>query len=136
VIHFDTTFLVDLIRERRRDERGPANAMLDELPGDEEGRLSVHALCELRVGVELTRDPARERARVDAVVGSLTVALPDDDVFPATYARLLADLQRRGTPVASMDLLIGTAAIVDSAPLVTRNLKHFRQIPGLDLRSY
>ena len=136
MIHFDTSYLVDLLRERQRDERGPAHGLLEGLPAEEEGCLSVHALCELLIGVELAQQPARERERVRHLVSSLSVALPDEDVFPETYARLLAHVQRRGTPVATMDLLIGTAAVQASAPLVTRNPQHFRPIPDLEVRTY
>lgn len=52
------------------------------------------------------------------------------------YARLLAATARRGPPVAAMDLLIGTAAILDDAPLVTRNVKGFSRVPGLRVLKY
>lgn len=136
MIHFDTSFLVDVLRERRRRALGPANELLESLADDEEGCLSIHALCELLVGVELAADPSRERERVQRLVEALSVALPDEETFPDTYARLLAQVQRRGTPVATMDLLIGTAAVQASAALVTRNPRHFRPIPGLDVRTY
>ncbi len=42
----------------------------------------------------------------------------------------------RGRPVASMDLLIATAAILDDASLVTRNAKDFSRIPGLRTLAY
>jgi predicted nucleic acid-binding protein len=35
-----------------------------------------------------------------------------------------------------MDLLIGTAALLDDAALVTRNVKDFARIPGLRVLSY
>jgi predicted nucleic acid-binding protein len=35
-----------------------------------------------------------------------------------------------------MDLLIGTAALLDDAPLVTRNVKDFSRIPGLQVVGY
>jgi predicted nucleic acid-binding protein len=35
-----------------------------------------------------------------------------------------------------MDLLIAAAALVDQAPLLTRNLGHFRRIPGLKVLTY
>ena len=33
-------------------------------------------------------------------------------------------------------LLIGTAALIDDAPLVTKNVKDFRRVPGLRVISY
>jgi predicted nucleic acid-binding protein len=35
-----------------------------------------------------------------------------------------------------MDLLIGTAALLDDAALVTRNVKDLSRVPGLRLLSY
>lgn len=136
MIHFDTSFLVDLLRERRRKQPGPAHRCLDELPGGEEGRASLHAVCELHAGAALAQDPASERRRVQRIVGVLSVAIPDEEEFPRTYGRLLAELQRAGTPVGVMDLLIATAAVRDSAPLVTGNPKHFRLIRELEVVTY
>lgn len=136
MIHFDTSFLVDVLRERRRGVNGPARQLLEGLPDDEEGCLSVYALCELLVGVALAPDATRERGRVERLVGAMSVVLPDEEQFPDTYARLLTDLQRRGSRVATTDLLIGTAAVLATAPLVTRNPSHFRPIAGLDVHTY
>jgi len=35
-----------------------------------------------------------------------------------------------------MDLLIATAAILDRAPLVTHNARHFSKVPGLSVEKY
>jgi predicted nucleic acid-binding protein len=35
-----------------------------------------------------------------------------------------------------MDLLIATSALLDDAPLVTRNVKDFSRVPGLRLLEY
>lgn len=35
-----------------------------------------------------------------------------------------------------MDLLIATAAVVDDAPLVSRNVKDFSPVPGLRVLGY
>lgn len=133
MIHFDTSFLVDVLRERRRGVAGPARQLLDGLPDDEEGCVNVHTHG---VSFSLVPDPAREGERVQRLVSAMSVSLPDAEKFPDTYARLLADLQRRGTPIATMDLLIGTAAVRASAPLVTRDPSHFHPIAGLDVLTY
>lgn len=132
--HLDTSFLVDLLREAGRGEDGPATGVLDQL-ADEELGISVHVVCELQAGAELSDDPEQERSRVGELLAPLTLAIPDAR-FPAVYGRLLAELAGRGERVPTMDLLIGTSAIVQRAPLVTRNAADFDRIPGLKVLSY
>ncbi len=38
--------------------------------------------------------------------------------------------------IDAMDLLIGTAAVIDGAPLITRNTRHFSKLPGLQVVEY
>jgi predicted nucleic acid-binding protein len=38
--------------------------------------------------------------------------------------------------MAAMDLLIATAATLDDAPLVTRNVKDFSRVPGVRVLRY
>jgi tRNA(fMet)-specific endonuclease VapC len=52
------------------------------------------------------------------------------------YGRLLAAIERGGRPVAAMDLLIATAALVDDATLITRNVKDFARVHGLRMTGY
>lgn len=137
MIHFDSSFLIDLLRERRRglEDDGPAHRLLSTLPGAEAASVSVHAVCELYVGIELTQRPEQERQRVERLLSTLSIAAPDES-FPPVYARLLADLRSRGAIIATMDLLIATAAVCAGAPLVSRNPGHFERIPGLEVVSY
>lgn len=133
--HFDSSFLIDLLRERRRGEDGPAHRLLSTLPTDEEARVSVHAVCELYVGVELAQRREEERRRVEHLLSTLAIQVPDE-TFAPIYARLLVDLQARGATLATMDLLIATAALCEGAPLVTRNPRHFERVPGLEVITY
>lgn len=132
--HLDTSFLVDLLRESARRTGGPATKQLAAL-ADEPLGVAVHVACELYAGAELSADPERERTRVTALLAPLEVLVPDDR-FPTEYGRLLATLRRRGEVISRRELLIATAAIVDAAPLVTRNAREFDRVPGLDVRSY
>jgi len=134
VTHLDTSYLVDLLRETRRGEPGPASALLDSL-ADEPLAVSVHVACELYGGAELSRDPAVERAHVDALLAALEV-VPPDDGFPARYGEILAELRKRGQSISTMDLLIATAALGHGATLVTRNARDFDRVPGLIVRGY
>ena len=132
--HLDTSFLVDLLRETAKGSDGPARQKLASL-ADAELWVSVHVACELGAGAELSTNPEAERAKIDTLLGGVQIAYPDERFAPA-YGRLLAWLRKRGDTVATMDLLIATAAIVDSAPIVTRNTKHFIRVPGLTVIDY
>lgn len=134
MIHVDTSFLVDLMREAARGESGPATRFLESRPEEVLGA-SVFVFCELAAGAELARDTVRERERV-ARLGESLEAVNPDATFAATYGRLLARMQRAGVQIGTMDLLIGTAALEGGAPLVTRNRKDFEKIPGLDVLTY
>jgi len=135
VIHFDSSFLIDLQREMGRERPGAAFAFIESLDNDEILAVSVHVVCELRAGAELTRKPLMEHETLGDLLGGFLVVSPDAK-FAVTYGRLLASLQRSGQRITAMDLLIATAAIQDEAPLVTRNVKDFSRVPGLRVLTY
>jgi predicted nucleic acid-binding protein len=135
VIHLDTTFLVDLLRERRRDRFGPASTYLEGLPEDDVLGVSVHVVCELMAGVQAAGAPAGELDRVSRLCEALVVRYPDER-FAVEYGRLLTRTRVSGTLIDTMDLLIATAAVLDGVPLVTRNARHFSKVPGLALEEY
>ena len=133
--HLDSSFLIDLLREHVRERPGPAFDCIESLDPAEALGVSVHVLCELRAGAELTKRPLAEHETLDRVLSGLLVVYPDER-FAAAYGRLYAVTSRRGTPMSSMDLLIATAATLDDAQLVTRNVKDFGRVPGLRLLDY
>ena len=65
----------------------------------------------------------------------LTVVVPDA-TFPVAYGELEAHLRRHGTPIPTMDLLIGTTARTFGLPLLTRDADHYGLIPGLVVETY
>jgi tRNA(fMet)-specific endonuclease VapC len=135
VIHLDSSLLIDLLRETFRERPGPAFDALESIDDTELLGVSVHVVCELRAGAELARKPVKEHEELDRLLSGLVVAYPDARFAPA-YARLLAAIQRSGRSVAAMDLLIATAAIIDDAPLITRNARDFLRVPGLRVLGY
>ena len=62
------------------------------------------------------------------------MVIPFDARSAAEFDRLrqIKNLKRIGRA----DLLIASIALAQRATLVTRNLRHFRQIPGLNLENW
>lgn len=129
----DTTFCIDLLREAHRGP-GPATAALERL-GDTLLFVSVFVLCELHAGARLSTHAQRELRGLERLAENLTVVYPDA-AFPVAYAELEVTLRRAGTPVPTMDLLIGTTAKMLGMPLLTRDTAHYRLVPGLIVETY
>lgn len=59
------------------------------------------------------------------------VSLPFDDQSAEIYAKIRADLERKGTPIGAYDLQIAAIAIANHLTLITHNIKEFGRIDEL-----
>jgi tRNA(fMet)-specific endonuclease VapC len=134
VIHLDTSFAIDLLREARRGEEGPATRFLATLDL-EDVYISLFVQCELLVGAELSQRIDRAKEEIVELCSRIRTVYPDERL-PPVYAGLLSSLTRSGRLIETMDVLIGTMAVIDGAVVVTRNVKHFNRIPDLKILSY
>lgn len=135
MIHLDTSLLVDLERELAKERPGAAFEFMESIDRNEVISVSVFAVCELRGGAEAFKQPLFEHERLDDLLRGILVAYPDQRFAPV-YARAWAGTNGQRRPVAEMDLLIATSALLDDAPLVTRNIKDFSRVPGLRVIGY
>jgi predicted nucleic acid-binding protein len=119
---FDSTFFVALHRELRRAQRGPAQEFLlhhaDEICG----------MSEITRG-ELARGFATKAAWTDFC--DRFVIYPYNDAVAWRAAEIFTDLRKRGVMTGENDLWIAATALETGGVLVTRNVKHFREIRGL-----
>jgi predicted nucleic acid-binding protein len=92
VIHFDTSFVVDLMREASARKQGPARTLLTSFMQDEVA-ISLFVACELAAGVALAGRADEERAKVQRVCANLRVVYPDDR-FPDFFGEILGSLRR------------------------------------------
>lgn len=95
----------------------------------------MHVLSELLYGAELAPNRARAQQAIHRLTDGFIVSHTDERFAPA-YAKLFASLGRAKRTVATMDLMIATAALLDDAHLVTRNVKDFSRVPGSRLLNY
>jgi len=125
----DTNALSDLIR----NPAGPVAQRLAALAGDLPCT-SIVVACELRFGA-LRKGSAVLTGRVEQLLAALPV-LPFDAPADAHYADIRAALERAGTPIGGNDLLIAAHARSKGLTLVTRNLREFERVPGLQTANW
>lgn len=129
-VALDTTFLIDLQRERLRDEPGgPAHRFLEADP-DLELHLCATALGEFAEGFE-NRDDMLMRT-----VRELHVLLPIDEETALEYGRITRSLRSQGRLIGTNDLWIAAASLRHRLPLLTANAQEFGRVDGLEVLAY
>jgi tRNA(fMet)-specific endonuclease VapC len=96
--------------------------------------VSVVTEAELRFGAERHPAAVRLRMAVDEFLAPLQV-LAWDSSAALQYAKLRASLERSGTPVGNLDLMIAAHVLSLDAVLVT-NDRVFRYVKGLTIEDW
>jgi tRNA(fMet)-specific endonuclease VapC len=93
--------------------------------------VSVITAAELRFGAEKAARPTLAEL-VEAYLDRLAILDWTNEVTHH-YARIRTELERSGKPIGNMDLLIASHAVSQGMTVVTNDLKHFSDIPGLNV---
>lgn len=126
----DTNVCIDLLRGRSPVLESHVRQFL---PGDL--GLSSITVYELAHGARRSSDPARNEAAL-AVFYLPLVLLPFDATAATIAGQVHAHLEQAGTPIGANDLLIAGHALALGVPLVTRNVREFRRVPGLQVEQW
>lgn len=97
--------------------------------------ISTITLAELELGVEKSAMPEKNTAALMQLLSILTV-LPFTDLAAVEYGKICAYLQRNGTPIGTMDMLIAAHAKSENAVIVTNNVKEFKRVPDLKIENW
>ena len=132
----DTTVLIDLGRRKTNPMHQRARAEVGRLLADGQTFFTSRINeAEFRVGPEMSPDRRTELEKVERVLARLMI-LEFDAAAAARYAVIKAATYKRGRSVGDCDTLIASVALANGQSLITRNTKHFDEIPGLSLVSY
>ena len=101
------------------------------------GRLFVPtiALGELYAGAYHVSDPTDLLQRIEDLLEDVNV-LDFDPVCAKKFGEIRGSLLRQGISIPSVDLMIGSVALVHDLTLVTHNTADFRNIPGIRLENW
>lgn len=97
--------------------------------------ISSITLAELEYGVEKSSFPDKNCLALIRFLSILHV-LPFDDSAAIEYGKICAYLQKKGTPVGTMDMLIAGHAKANNMILVTNNTREFMRVPELQLENW
>jgi predicted nucleic acid-binding protein len=125
----DTTFLIDLQRGLRHGRPAGAVRFLEERPA-EPVSISLVSWLEFAEGYDTDREDACRQ-----FLSRFPLVLPD---VPIAWraSRLSRSLRALGRPMADHDLWMAATALERRRPLVTKNVRHFHDVPGLEVITY
>jgi len=135
-----TGFLLDTNVLSEFSRRGEPDARVKRWLTETEDRFlftSVLALAEIRQGIELC-GPGKRRAALEEWLEQdlrrsfQTRLLTVTQAVADRWAVLSARMQQRGTPLATIDGLIGATAVEHGLTMTTRNVKDFAAL-GIEI---
>jgi tRNA(fMet)-specific endonuclease VapC len=97
--------------------------------------ISSITLSELLYGVSKSSKPNQNQIALMQFVAPLEI-LPYGDEAAQYYGDLRAHLEKQGTPIGSLDMLIAAHALSIACTLVTNNEKEFIRIPNLKIDNW
>lgn len=97
--------------------------------------ISSITFSELMYGAAKSSRPEQNRIALTQFVAPLEI-MPYDDSAAGRYGDLRACLERQGTPIGSLDMLIAAHALALDCVLVTNNEKEFARVPKLRMENW
>lgn len=97
--------------------------------------ISSITYAELMHGIEKSQAVEKNRMAVTLFLSPISI-LNFDGFAAEEYGRIRADLERKGTPIGPMDLLIASHARSEGLILVTNNTREFYRVNGLTVEDW
>jgi len=111
--------------------------VLDRLKKAEISEITISSitLSELLFGVSKSSKPEQNLMALTQFVAPLDI-LPYGDEAAQYYGELRAHLEKQGTPIGSLDMLIAAHALSISGTLITNNENEFNWVPNLNIENW
>jgi tRNA(fMet)-specific endonuclease VapC len=97
--------------------------------------ISSITLSELEYGVEKSKAPEKNRMALNEFLAPFEI-LPFDNICALMYGKIRASLEKIGSVIGPLDLLIAAHCLSVNYTLVTNNEKEFCRINGLKIENW
>ena len=100
------------------------------------GEIGVCSVVAAELAYGVAKSGSRRNREALEMFMAPLIILPFDEAAIWVYGDLRAELERRGTPIGSLDTMIAAHALSQQAPLVTNHTREFARVPGLQLQNW
>jgi len=97
--------------------------------------ISSVTYAELVHGVEKSQAVEKNRLALALLLANIEI-LDFDAAAAETYGKIRADLEKKGTPIGSLDIMIAGHAMSLNYTVVTNNTKEFSRVKDLKLENW
>ena len=97
--------------------------------------ISTITLSELEYGVMKSAKPEQNKVALAEFLAPIAI-MSYDDYAAQHYGRIRAYLEKYGTPIGSLDMLIAAHALSLEVVLVTNNMAEFQRVKNLNLEDW
>ena len=97
--------------------------------------ISSITLSELEYGVMKSTRPEQNKLALAQFIAPMEISAYDD-VAAQHYGKIRANLERRGTPIGSLDMLIAAHALSLKSVLITNNESEFKRVSNLKIGNW
>ena len=97
--------------------------------------ISSVTYAELVHGVEKSKAIEKNRVALTLLLANIEI-LNFDSLAAESYGKIRADLEKAGTPIGPLDMMIAGHAKTLDYTLVTNNTKEFARVKGLKLENW
>jgi len=126
----DTNICIYIIKQKPKDviERF-RQAQVSEIG------VSSITLSELEYGVMKSAKPEQNKLALAQFIAPIEISAYDD-VAAQHYGVIRAHLERQGTPIGSLDMLIAAHALSQNSVLITNNESEFKRVSNLKIENW
>ena len=97
--------------------------------------VSSITIAEMEYGIAKSTKPTESRIALMKFLLPFEIIDFTEEAAPH-YGSIRCDLQKKGTPIGNMDLLIASIALAHGLTLVTNNVKEFSRIDNLKIEDW
>lgn len=116
--------------------RENSSVLLKNLNSHNHDKISITSItyAELLFGAE-KKSSTKIADKIEAIASNVNIISFDQNAA-IEYSKMRLELEKSGTPIGNMDMLIASCALSEEAILVTNNERHFSKISGLKIENW